>query len=318
MKNKRVIIVGGGPAGSSCAWRLRQHNIDCLVLDRAVFPRDKLCAGWITPEVLEDLELKPSDYPFGILPLRKMHVTFRRIKFRVPTLQYSIRRYEFDNWLLHRSGAPVETHDVRQIKENGEGFIIDDRYRCTYIVGAGGTGCPVFKYMFKNSGLRNEKKLIVTQEEEFPYRYSDPNCYLWFMENNLLGYAWYVPKENGYLNVGVGGKAAGLKRRDDSINRHWDLLVGKLKQKDLVGGHSFNPKGHSYYLRNRSDGVRKGNAFVIGDAAGLATVDMGEGIGPAVRSGLHAADAIALGRENTLDDISRKSIRWKWLRFGKK
>jgi len=44
-----VLIVGGGPAGSSCAWRLAKAGLDVLVLDRARFPRDKVCAGWVTP-----------------------------------------------------------------------------------------------------------------------------------------------------------------------------------------------------------------------------------------------------------------------------
>jgi len=317
MDHSEVIIIGGGPAGSACAGKLRQLNVGCLVLDRAVFPRDKLCAGWITPEVLDDLNTNPSDYPHGIIPLKKMHVTFRGIKFKVPTLQYSIRRYEFDNWLLQRSQAPVITHNVKQIERRNGSFIIDGVYSCNYIVGAGGTTCPVYKTFFNKSGSRLDENLIVTQEEEFPYAYTDPNCYLWFMENKLPGYAWYVPKENGYINVGVGGKGSGLKKQNDTIKRHWDILVRKLEEKGLVTGYDFKPKGHSYYLRNKESKLRRGNAFIIGDAAALATVDMGEGIGPAIRSGIYAAEAIAAGKEYTLDGIANRSIRWKWLRIGK-
>jgi flavin-dependent dehydrogenase len=64
---------------------------------------------------------------------------------------------------------------------------------------------------------------------------------------------------------------------------------------------------HSYYLRQRLPAIRKGNAFIIGDAAGMATVDMGEGIGPAIRSGVRAADAIATGRPYVLDGIGQYS-----------
>src|SRR6187549_857500 len=48
-----VLIVGGGPAGSSCAWGLRESGLDAVILDQHDFPRDKICGGWITPEVLE-------------------------------------------------------------------------------------------------------------------------------------------------------------------------------------------------------------------------------------------------------------------------
>ena len=61
MKTTEVLIVGGGPAGSSCAKRLREHGVDCLLLDRHDFPRTKLCAGWITPEVISDLKLEVSE-----------------------------------------------------------------------------------------------------------------------------------------------------------------------------------------------------------------------------------------------------------------
>src|SRR5260370_11587902 len=57
-----VLIVGGGPAGSSCAWRLRNSGLDVVVLDKQVFPRDKVCGGWITPAVLSELEIDGYEY----------------------------------------------------------------------------------------------------------------------------------------------------------------------------------------------------------------------------------------------------------------
>jgi flavin-dependent dehydrogenase len=61
METCDVIIVGGGPAGSSCAWKLRAAGWDVVVVDRANFPRDKVCAGWITPAVIEELQLDLED-----------------------------------------------------------------------------------------------------------------------------------------------------------------------------------------------------------------------------------------------------------------
>ena len=57
-----VLIVGGGPAGSTCARALRQAGLDVVVMDKAVFPRDKTCAGWITPAVIDLLALDIEDY----------------------------------------------------------------------------------------------------------------------------------------------------------------------------------------------------------------------------------------------------------------
>ena len=57
-----AFVVGGGPAGSTCAWALRRAGWDVVVADRARFPRDKVCAGWLTPDVFRLLELDPSEY----------------------------------------------------------------------------------------------------------------------------------------------------------------------------------------------------------------------------------------------------------------
>ena len=56
-----ALIIGGGPAGSSCAWQLSRQGLDVLVMDKASFPRDKVCAGWITPAVLRTLQIDPGD-----------------------------------------------------------------------------------------------------------------------------------------------------------------------------------------------------------------------------------------------------------------
>src|SRR5262249_37612928 len=60
-----VLIVGGGPAGSSCAWQLRAAGLQVVILDRKPFPRDKTCAGWITPAVLDELQIDGDDYRRG-------------------------------------------------------------------------------------------------------------------------------------------------------------------------------------------------------------------------------------------------------------
>jgi menaquinone-9 beta-reductase len=315
MQSAEVIIVGGGPGGSACARRLRQANIDCLVLDQQIFPRFKPCAGWITPGVLRELELDPADYPHSFTTFKTFHISIRGIKFRLPARQHAIRRYEFDAWLLQRAGAPVVQHTVKEIKQTGEGYTIDGAFSAKYLVGAGGTHCPVYRSLFQEASPHPKMALIAAMEEEFPYAFTDPNCRLWFFENGLPGYAWYVPKANGYVNVGIGGQAEVLKEHGDTLKRHWNLLLDHLAQTGLVGGHTYKPAGHSYYLRQRQSVLRHNNAFLVGDAAGLATMDMGEGIGPAVHSGCAAAEAILTGRAYTVDGIPRYSLS-SLLRLG--
>ena len=76
----------------------------------------------------------------------------------------------------------------------------------------------------------------------------------------------------------------------------------------LLHGAEFKPTGYSYYLRGNVGVVRDGNAMIVGDAVGLASVDMGEGIGPAVSSALLAADAIVGIDEYDLRKLSKYSV----------
>jgi flavin-dependent dehydrogenase len=303
-----VLIVGGGPGGAACAGHLRQGGADCLVLDQQPFPRFKPCAGWVTPELLRDLQITPDEYPLGLTTFRSFEISLRGWHFRLPSRQYAIRRVEFDDWLLRRSGAPLAQHSVKNIVATNDGYEIDGQYAARWLVGAGGTHCPVNRALFEPVRPRDQHALIVAMEEEFRYPFSDARCRLWFLENRLPGYAWYVPKTGGWVNVGVGGSAAQLKTSGDNLKRHWNLLVENLARLGLVKDHDYHPTGHSYYLRQPPVDIRRGNALLVGDALGLATGDMGEGIGPAVRSGLLAAETILNGTPYTIKSIPRYSL----------
>ncbi len=298
-----VIIVGGGPAGSSAAWRLVQAGATCLVLDREDFPREKLCAGWVTPQVLSDLEIDPAAYPHRLLTFEALRISVKGLPIALRSPQHSIRRFEFDHYLLERSGAERLVHKVRDIRFDSDTYVIDDTFRCRYLIGAGGTRCPVHRTFFRASHPHSKPLQAVTLELEFPCNWQDPDCHLWFLEKGLPGYAWYVPKADGYLNLGVGAMAEKLARRGGNIRSHWQHLIDKVIDRKLIDEDPGVPSGYSYYLRGPGSGGRIGNAFIIGDAAGLATRDMCEGIGPAVRSGIRAADAILDRGEFTLDGV---------------
>ncbi len=316
-----MVIVGGGPGGSACAWKLGQYGIDSVVLDSEVFPRTKLCAGWITPDVVHALEMDVEGYPCGLLRLDTLHIEYfagaNPWKTDLRSGQYSIRRYEFDDWLLKRSGAAVFHQPVRDIDRDGEGFVIDGKFRGKFLVGAGGTNCPVFRTLFRQANPRSREYQVAALEEEFEYPSAPRDCQLWFGEHGLVGYAWYVPKEGGWVNVGLGGFCRYLSEARISLHEHWEAFGRKLGRLGLVKGHAYHPKGHTYYLREREEVCQLGNAYIVGDAAGLATLDLAEGIGPAIQSGLNAADSIATGRPYSLDRVPVYSlIAGGWIEQG--
>ena len=309
MIHSDVIIVGGGPAGSTCAWKLQQQGVECLILDKQTFPRLKLCAGWITPEVLTDLRISPEEYPHNLTCLRQMRVYIKHYAFTITTHQYAIRRVEFDDWLLRRCGAPIHTYDVKQVRRDDTRYVLDDRYSCNYLVGAGGTYCPVYRGLFKSKYPRSQRVRVVTLEQEFPYPVQDGMCHLWFFQRRLPGYAWYVPKGNDCVNIGIGGLVGKLKTRHATITQHWQWFVQELKRQSLVNNSPCKPGGYMYFTCDRHNTiVQQERAFLIGDAAGLATRDLAEGIGPAVRSGILAADAIISGKPFVVKKVRAYSL----------
>jgi flavin-dependent dehydrogenase len=286
---------------------LNRGGADVVVLDKERFPRLKLCAGWITPEVVRDLEMDIGSYPHRFLTFDRLHIHIKGLHLRAACVQHSIRRVEFDAWLLERAGAPVIQHAVRNIRLERGAYVVDEAFRSRYLIGAGGTRCPVYRTLFRDSSPRVSELQTVTLEHEIEYDWQDPDCHLWFFGNGLPGYSWYVPKQNGWLNVGIGGMAERMKRGGRDIKEHWTLFTSALGRK-LTAGARYDPTGYSYYLRGPVQVVQREAAFIAGDAAGLATRDMAEGIGPAIRSGLRAAEAILAGTPYRLEDVTGASL----------
>jgi flavin-dependent dehydrogenase len=324
MNYSETIVVGGGPAGSSCAWQLMRHGRDVLLLDKTTFPRLKLCAGWVPQKVMELLEFSIEDYPHSILQL-KTKMYFAPVPF--PVLggwaapwrsDYSIRRIEFDDWLLKRSQATVLTHSVNQIEHQGDYYVIDGKFKCRYLVGAGGTGCPVRRLLFGKK--RSTATQISTIEKEFEYPQREDTAHLFFRFHGLRGYAWYVPKANGYVNIGLAGTSQYFSKSETHIRKHFAWFLDDLVNRQLLDyktRKALKPGGHGYYLFSKRGEIKQDNCFLIGDAAGLATKDLGEGIGPAIESGLMAADEILGGTTYVKSAINPFSLNpsLQWLQY---
>lgn len=290
-----VIIVGGGPAGSSCAWKLRQAGCSVLLLDKQAFPRDKPCAGWITPQVVAALELDVDSYrqgrtwqPIrgfrcGVLGHPEIEVDYGEV------ISYGIRRCQFDHYLLSRCGAELRLGEpVQSLQRQGDLWRVNDRYAAPVLVGAGGHFCPVARHL--GARVANPASQVVAQEIEFPAppelqaRVAPDRPWLWFC-SDLQGYGWCFRKEE-YLNIGLGRTAAeGFAGALAAFRQHW-------QQRGVTTPERHAWKGHSYLLYDAPPRLVDDGVLLVGDAAGLAYAQSGEGIRPAVESGLLAARTI--------------------------
>jgi flavin-dependent dehydrogenase len=296
-----ILIAGGGPAGSSCAWALASSGLNVVVLDKARFPRNKVCGGWITPQVIQALAIDPDDYARGrtLQPItafrissmggREVEVSYREI------VSYGIRRCEFDEYLLRRCGARVlEGVAVARIERLGDGWLVNGEIKTRLLVGAGGHFCPVARALANG----HKEEPVVAQEIEFAMTPDQTaQCRVTgevpelFFSSDLKGYGWCFRKSN-MLNIGLGR----LDQRSlpEHVGRfvQWLRAAGKVPF-DLPG----RPCGHAYLLLGYSPRpLVADNALLIGDAAGLAYAPSGEGIRTAVESGILAAQAIVQAR----------------------
>lgn len=288
-----VAIIGGGPAGSTCARQLVAAGLDVVVIDEARFPRDKVCAGWITPDVVRLLDIDLADYgarhvlqPYtgfrvGLLGHAATLVEYGRV------VSYGIRRVEFDDYLLTRAGARVvDGRRVAHIAREGARWVIDGEWSARYLVGAGGHRCPVARVLNPTVG---RERVVVAQRTEATLAVpglgsSTPELY--FAED-LQGYGWIVPKGT-WVNIGLG-------RTDrQHLSTHVrDFLYGLGARGRLTAEAERGWSGHAYLLASQSARRVVGDhAVLAGDAAGVAAPGSGEGIRGAVVSGSWAADAI--------------------------
>jgi flavin-dependent dehydrogenase len=278
------------------------------VVDRAAFPRDKPCAGWLTPQAASALDLDLADYARTrvlqkVTGVRASLMGGRELCSRFGgTVSYGVRRCEFDHYLLCRSGAAVVAAAVDRLRRVPGGWVIDGQILTPLVIGAGGHFCPVARRLGATPGepvvVAQERELVLEGGAATPSPVDGETPEIYFCPD-LAGYGW-VFRKGAFLNVGFG-------RRDGAS------FPAHLRDfhRFLVARGRIDPEtpsrwpGHAYLLYEDSerplvdDGV-----LLVGDAAGLAYSQSGEGIGPAIDSALVAATAVVAAR----GDYSRASL----------
>lgn len=321
-----ALIIGGGPAGSSCAKALRQLGLDVVLMDRATFPRDKVCGGWITPAVVEMLALDLDDYarqltlqPFSAFRIGLMAGGQKQITYPGP-VSYGIRRLEFDDYLLRRAGVRLRLGETaKTIVRHGGLWVVNNAVTTALLIGAGGNYCPVARLLGARPARQiAQEQLVLAQQVEFRMsarqiaqcgvRPDTPELYFC---DDLKGYGWCLRKGD-YLNVGLG------REEGQNLAHHVEHFRKFLKHRVTLPfelPHPFN--GHAYGLyghvvrRRVDDGV-----LLLGDAAALATPRSGEGIVRAIASAQLAAEVIGAAAGNyRLDQLKPYENRLH-TRFG--
>lgn len=294
-----VLIVGGGPGGSTCARELRGYGFDVVVMDRRDFPRNKVCAGWITASVVKALKLDTEEYASQrvLQPITGFRVAKLGSAKALETHydepeNYGLLRRQFDDYLLRRSGARLRLGEgFKKAVRVGDRWRVNDSIEARVIIGAGGHFCPVARML--GAGAVTEV-VVSAQEVEFEMTAAQrreclvaPEVPELFFEPDLKGYGWCFRKGD-YLNIGFGRESAQrLTERSHAFLSYYQNL-GRIPREITAkfAGHAYIMYGHTQ-REMIGDGV-----LLIGDAAGLAYPGSGEGIITAIESGILGAQTL--------------------------
>jgi geranylgeranyl reductase family protein len=304
-----VLVVGGGPAGSAAAISLARDGRSVVLVDKAVFPRDKCCGDGLTTLALRELEalgFDPGDIPdwFDVGGATLRSPSGREVVIPLPTAgRYAAiaPRLELDDALLRLAGK--QGVDVR----DGQAFVslneLDDRVVARagdleivsrYVVAADGMWSPVRKsigaavanYLGEWHGFRQYARNVSGPAAE--------QLYVWFEKDLLPGYAWSFPLPGGRANVGF-GVLRDRAWKGKEMKALWaELLVRPHIAAALGPNAELEDRHLAWPIPARVDEIplAAGRVLFVGDAAAATDVMTGEGIGQALLTGRLAAESI--------------------------
>ena len=316
-----ICILGAGPGGATAALHLANAGLSCLLLDRAAFPRDKICGDALSGKVLMELKRIDEALPakLGALPTqvpswgidffapngRRLAIPFKP-KFDKATDRpagHVAKRLDFDNFLVEevRRRSEIdfrENADVARTERTSDGWQLLDRAgqevaTCRLLLVANGAQSEFARKVAGHAlepdhhcaGLRTYYRNVAGLSP-------DNFIELHFIKDFLPGYLWVFPLPNGQANVGVGmlsktvaAKKINLRQRLDEILATHPTLAPRFAQAERLGP----VRGFGLPLGSKRRTLSGAHYLLLGDAGSLIDPFSGEGISHAMVSGRHAA-----------------------------
>lgn len=295
-----VIVVGGGPGGSTAARFCAQAGLKTLVVEKDRLPRYKPCGGCLSLKTVQLLDLDLSPVIENTILGAKFTYCLRDpffINSRDP-IAFMVMRERFDQFLINKAqaeGAKIsEGEKVIRVKEMEDGIEVGlgsgGSLCCEFLIGADGPESIVAK----SFSLLPRKRNGIALESEVPFEavvdFSKEDRHLIHLDFGRVpnGYGWVFPKREG-LSIGIGG-IFGAKEKV----KPYQYFTTFVKELSFINeGKAKRVVGHRLpCFFDEGQKVSQGRVLLVGDAGYLMDPLTGEGIYYAVQSGMLAAEAI--------------------------
>jgi menaquinone-9 beta-reductase len=318
-----VVIVGAGPAGTAAAITLARSGKNVIVIDRAVFPRDKCCGDGLTTGCLRRLQTlgldrskvaswqDVDDVYVGSTSGRIVHFPLPRNQGRFAAVA---RRKDLDHALVElarETGVTIlEGHSLTDVTQNATGVTVTatgpaestHHFTAPYVIGADGMWSPLRKML---AGPVKGGPTDPYLGEWHAYRQYFSNVHtaasrdlwVWFEPDLNPGYVWCFPLPDGTVNFGFGIERT-AEMSTKTMKATWASLLERPHIREVMGNVAIPedvPKAWPIPCNVENATLSKGRALFIGDAALAGDVLTGEGIGQALQTGMAAARAILIG-----------------------
>jgi menaquinone-9 beta-reductase len=317
-----VLVVGGGPGGAAAAYHLARHGVDVTVVDRASFPREKVCGDGLTPRsvaALLQMGVDTHDPRFERVKGLRVYARHTTIELPWPELtswpDYGLvmPRTEFDAMLIERAqkaGARLMERTEAVSPSIDGGWVVGaevrpagDRdadpvvIRARFVIAADGAASR----FASQAGVRRDDTRPLGVAARRYYRVSyHPGPWLesWLdlWEGNMLlpGYGWLFPVANGQINLGAGLLNTFKDFKQVSAQRLFDAFASMLPAEWGISEETADGRVLSGPLPMGLNRVPEAvpGMLVVGDAAGAVNPFNGEGIAYAIETGEIAADLI--------------------------
>ena len=311
-----AVIIGGGPAGASCAESLAKKGFSCLLLEKGGRKRYKPCAGGISFEAARLKPVPPSIVEREIVKIRVYSLSSEVQVNVADGPGYTVYRTEYDQWLRDeaedRGASIIYNEKARKIALKNGIVKGSKEYKGNVLVGAFGVSPMLYRQF--NVIIPGVVELL-QQEYALPEgtvseRIGD--CLEIYFDKKYApyGYSWIFPKKEG-VSAGIMSlpHAASKMERLKSFVSHQENLRG-VTPKKFYKRHTFG----SIILQRPVDRTCGESFVLVGDAAGFCDPLTYEGISNAIKSGRIAADAI----EEHLEcgtPLSSYEDRWRTLMY---